>query len=389
LIEKVEDMVIDQKYNVLLMTNRSGVGGGAEQQLSSLVAGVDKKKFRVTVVSLYHGDMGTETTPGTEFFCVNRSGKYDFLPLYRMIKILLKQRIDIIQPFLSPATLFGIIPAFIVGTPVKVITERCGLRKNPGLGYKIYCRIEDIFGRKTQVAVANSGSGRSMLIERGYKKEKTMVIYNGLDTRRLEIDPARIARIREEYGLKPGKPVVGLAAWMIPAKDHAGFIKSARLIVDKKPDVNFAILGDGYLMPELKALVTYLGLTENVFFLGKQDKVADFLSIFDIGVLSSVDHEGCSNSILEYMYLGKPVVVTDVGGNRELVIPDVNGYVVPPKKPADMADKILSLLDNPEKAREMGKKGHEMAVERFSQQRMVADYQTLWLELIEKIKRRE
>jgi glycosyltransferase involved in cell wall biosynthesis len=384
----VTDQKTDQKYNVLLITNCSAAGGGAEQQLASLVAGVDKKKFNITVISLYAGGSLPQPVSGSQFMCMNRSGKYDFLPLWRMTKILRQRRIDLIQPFLSPATLFGIIPAFIVRTPVKVITERCGVRNKPGLGYKAYCKIEDLFGRNAQVAVANSGAGRDMLLERGYKEEKTMVIYNGLDTRRLSVDPGNVDRIRKEHNIKTGRPVVGIAAWMIPAKDHAGFIKSARIIVDKRPNTYFLILGGGYLMPELKVLVNYLNLNENVIFLGTQSHVGDYLSLFDIGVLSSVDHEGCSNSILEYMYLGKPVVATDVGGNHELVKPGVNGYLVPPKNPEALAASILSLIENPEKARAMGEKGRAITLERFSQQRMVADYQALWLDLMGKTKRR-
>ena len=206
----------DHKHNVLFITNFSGAGGGAEQQLQSLVAGVDKQKFQVTVVSLYYDNFGTIEVPGAQFICLNRSGKFDFLPMLKVMRILRKNHIEIIQPFLSPATLFGIVPAFLVRTPIKVITERCGLRKNPGWGYKVFCTLEDLFGRRAQVAVANSGAGQSMLIERGYKPKKTMVIYNGLVTRRLEVDPARVLKIREETGLKPEQPVVGIAAWVIP-----------------------------------------------------------------------------------------------------------------------------------------------------------------------------
>lgn len=372
----------NQQHNVLLITNYSGAGGGAEQQLLTLAAGVDKQQFRVTVVSLYHGDFEAEEVPGAEFICLQRSGKYDFSPILRLMKILKHNHIDIIQPFLSPATLFGIIPAFLVGTPIKVITERCGVRKNPGWGYKLYCILEDLFGRKAQVAVANSGAGQRMLIDRGYSAEKTMVIYNGLDTRRLKVDPAQVSKIREETGLKPGRPVVGIAAWVAPAKDHAGFIKSARIILEHRPDVRFAILGDGPLLPEIEVMVKDMHLTERVVFLGKHNRVGNYLSIFDVCVLSSADHEGCSNSILEYMFLGKPVVATDVGGNRELVIQGENGYLVPPKNPEALAEAILGLLNDPDKARRMGEKGRDKVLEQFSQERMVADYQNLWLNLL-------
>jgi glycosyltransferase involved in cell wall biosynthesis len=148
--------------------------------------------------------------------------------------------------------------------------------------------------------------------------------------------------------------------------------------------VRFAVLGEGILRPAMETLAKELGIAEKVVFLGKHVMVGNYLSLFDISVLSSIDHEGCSNSILESMFLGKPVVATDVGGNRELVIPGENGLLVPPRDPEALAQAILSLLDDPERARQMGDKGRSIVLSQFSQERMVADYQELWLNLLEK-----
>jgi glycosyltransferase involved in cell wall biosynthesis len=376
--------VRDHRPTVLLVTNYSGAGGGAEQQLLALAAGVDKKIFRVLIASLYQGNFANDTIPGVDVICLNRGGKYDFYPMLRLMKILRDNHVDIIQPFLSPATLFGIIPATLVGTPIKIITERCGVRNNPGRGYKVICALEDFFGRKSPIAVANSIAGQRMLVERGYDEKKTAVIYNGLNVKRLGVDPGRVSRIREENGLKPGQPIVGIAAWISPAKDHVGFIKCASMILKKRPEVRFAILGDGPNKLDIEVLVKDMGLTEQVVFLGMHNQVGDYLSLFDVAVLSSKDHEGCSNSILEYMYLGKPVVATDVGGNRELVKPGENGCLVPPNNPEALAQAILSLLDDPGKARRFGENGRARILAEFTQEKMVANYQSLWLDLIEK-----
>jgi L-malate glycosyltransferase len=376
--------VEDHRPTVLIVTNYSGAGGGAEQQLLALAAGVDKNRFRVLIVSLYHGNIDNGEIPGVEVICLNRSGKFDFSPMLRIMKILRQNHVDIIQPFLSPATLFGIVPASLVGTPIKIITERCGVRNNPGRGYKLICLLEDFFGRRAPIAVANSIAGQRMLIERGYKEQKTAVIYNGLNVKRLDVDPARVAKILDETGLKSGQPVVGIAAWISPAKDHAGFVKSASMILKQRPDVRFAILGGGPLKLDIEVMVKDMGLTEQVIFLGTHNQVGDYLSLFDVAVLSSKDHEGCSNSILEYMFLGKPVVATDVGGNRELVIPGENGCLVTPNNPEALAQAILSLLDDPEKARRMGERGRARVLSEFSQERMVANYQALWSDLLEK-----
>lgn len=373
----------NHRPTVLLMTNFSG-GGGAEQQLMALASGVDKQRFRVLVVTLWPGplDMEMKQISGVEFICLRRAGKFDPSPMFRIMRILSQRRVEVIQPFLSLATLFGLLPAFLVRTPVKVVTERCGVRKNQRRVSKVIGKLEDFLGRFAQIAVANSSAGQRLLMDRGYRLEKTMVIYNGLNLARLEVNPVQAAKIRAEKGLKSGDPVVGISAWINPTKGHFTFLKSARIIHERRPEVRFAVLGDGILRPDLEVMAKKLKLTEQVIFLGAHQDVGNYLSLFDVSVLSSVDHEGCSNSILEAMALGKPVVATDVGGNRELVIPGENGLLVPPGEPVALAQAILSLLDDPERARQMGEKGRARVLSQFNQEQMVAYYQELWLELL-------
>lgn len=370
---------------ILLMTNYSG-GGGAEQQLIALANGIDKQRFRVLVVTRFPGpwDAQIMQIPEVEFICLPRVGRFDFTQMVRIIRILLQRRVDVIQPFLSTATLFGFLPAFLARTPVKVATERCGIRKDQRGIYKLIGALEDLFGRFAQVAVANSLAGQRLLVDRGYRPENTRVIYNGVDFTRLGVDPVQVARIRAETGLKVGEPVVGISAWISPAKDHVTFLKSAQIIHECKPEVRFAVLGDGPLRPKLQVMAENLKLTEQVVFFGAHKEVGNYLSLFDVSVLSSIDHEGCSNSILEAMALGKPVVATDVGGNRELVIPGENGLLVPPGEPEALAQAVISLLDDTESARRMGERGRDKVLSQFSQERMVSDYQELWLNLLKR-----
>jgi glycosyltransferase involved in cell wall biosynthesis len=368
----------------MLMTNWSA-GGGAEQQLRALARGIDKQQFRVLVVTRFPGPLDEETKqiPGVEFICLQRDRKFDPLTIFRIMRILSQKRVDVVQPFLSTATLLAFLPAFLVRTPVKVVTERCGVRNEQRGIYKVIHLLEDFLGRFAQIAVANSRAGQRLLVSRGYRPEKTRVIYNGLDFTHIEVNPVEADKIRTVEGLKPGEPVVGISAWLNPAKDHFTFLKSASIIHKRKPKVRFAILGSGRLRPDLEAMVERLNLTEQVIFFGEQQQVGTYVSLFDVSVLSSIDHEGCSNSILEAMALGKPVVATDVGGNNELVIPGENGLLVPPGEPSQLAEAILFLLDNPERARQMGENGHRNIHSQFTQERMVEEYQNLWLELLQ------
>jgi len=104
--------------------------------------------------------------------------------------------------------------------------------------------------------------------------------------------------------------------------------------------------------------------------LGQTRDIASVLASADVSVLTSLK-EGCSNVLLESMAAGVPVVVTDVGGNAELVDDGVTGYVVPPRDPAAVADRVIGILENPSLASDMACAARERATSEFSTDRMV------------------
>jgi glycosyltransferase involved in cell wall biosynthesis len=372
------------RITVMLTINKLIIGG-AEQQFLELVKGLDKDRFNTIVVTLYPGgelEEEVKKIPGMEYICLNRKGKYNFFTLFTILRLLRQKRVDIVQPFLTPATFFTLLPAVIKRTPVKIITERGNLRRNPGRGYNLYLRLEDCLTRFADVVIPNSQSGKDYLITRGIKPEKIRVIYNGINTRRLTPAPAAIARIKDTLGLADDGPVVGISASLFSLKDHATFLRAAQIISGTMPQVKYIVLGDGPLRPDLEQMARELGIASRVLFVGNQSEVGPYLYAFDISCLCSKEPEGCSNSILEAMALGKPVVATEVGGNIELVEDSQTGRLVPIQNPQALADAILSLLGNPEQAREMGQRGKEKIAREFSLERMVRDYETIYKEMV-------
>lgn len=359
--------------------------GGAEQQLLELVRGLDKRRFRPIVAPLLpDGPLAPEfrAVPGVEVANLHRRGRYDFAPLWRVAALLRAHRVDIVQPFLSPATLFGLLPALLVGTPVKVVTERCGVRRNRHLGYKLYRAIEDTLTRFADAVVANSAAGRDLLLRRGISPVRIRVIYNGISLERLRVAPARVAAVRARLGVPPGGHVVGILASLTPPKGHATFLHAAAICSSLRPALRWAIVGDGPLRTELAALATRLGLAERVVFFGYQRRVADYLAACDLLVSSSRDNEGCSNSILEAMALGVPVVATDIGGNRELVQDRLTGYLVPVGDDLALAGAIEHALDGVAERRAIAARARQMVDTRFGLARMVGEYQALYADLL-------
>jgi len=159
------------------------------------------------------------------------------------------------------------------------------------------------------------------------------------------------------------------------------FLRAAARVRAAVPDAGFAIAGEGELMEELRALAAQLGIKDDVFFIGRCDRVADLLFASDIGVLSS-KAEGFANAILEYMAAGLPVVATDVGGAREAIAEGETGYTVTSSDDEKMAVRIIELLNEPERARAMGQRGKIIAAEKFSCDRHLQNTLELYDELL-------
>jgi glycosyltransferase involved in cell wall biosynthesis len=388
MIEKKRESSInrtkDDRITIMLSIDRMIIGG-AEQQFLELVKYIDKTRFRLIVVTLYPGgDLEEEikSVPNIEYVCLNRNGKLDFSILFTLLRLLRQKKVDIIQPFLTPATFFTLLPAIISRTPIKIVTERGGFRIKPGLGYSLYLRMEDWLTRFADWIIPNSEAGKNHLIGRGIKSSRIRVIYNGINLYRLTLASDKIAQIRASLELPANGLVVGISASLTPSKDHRTFLRAARLISLKMPHVKFAILGDGPLRSEMEDFTRELGIWSKTIFLGNQTEVGPYVANFDVACLCSSEAEGCSNAILEAMAFSKPVVVTDVGGNGELVKDGETGLIINARDPQLLADAILFCFKQPEQAAEMGRRAREMLISQFSLDRMVHNYEALYEETV-------
>jgi glycosyltransferase involved in cell wall biosynthesis len=371
-------------YTILYPVNRLVIGG-AEQQLLELVRGLDKEIFHPIVAPLYPGgglEAEFRAVPGLDIIDLNRHGKFDPSPLWKVTRLLRSRRIDIVQPFLSPATFFGLLPALTRESTKTIVTERCGVRKTRGLGYKTYRTMEDWFSRLADVIVPNSIAGEEMLLARGLPQSRIRVIYNGINLERLVVDAAATDDHRSRISAGKDVFVAGMLASLTPAKGHATAIRAIADLRDRLPGIRLAIVGDGPLRSQLQALVAELDLTEHVTFFGYRRDVADLLATFDVLISASRDNEGCSNSILEAMALGVPVIATDIGGNRELVRPGDTGRLVTPNDPASLSDAIARTIQDRDETLAMTVHARERIHAQFSSERMIHDYQDLYAELL-------
>ena len=197
-------------------------------------------------------------------------------------------------------------------------------------------------------------------------ESRRVCIYNGFDFKRLEgLPPAE--GVRRDLQVDTPK-IVSMVASFTRRKDYDTYIRAAELVLGKRDDVTFLALGDGPELEHCKSLVSAKN-RNRVRFLGWVQNVEAVMNASDIGVLTSYA-EGISNSILEFMALGKPVVATDKGGTKEILVQGETGYLVPTKEPEQVARRVIELLDDREKSISFGKKGKERALGLFDIEQM-------------------
>jgi L-malate glycosyltransferase len=273
-------------------------------------------------------------------------------------------KIEIIHTHDFYTNIFGMLAAQIIKVPLAIASKR----ETGGMRSRWQKRIERFAFRQANAIVANSEAVKNYLVAEGIPAEKIRVIYNGLDLERLTPKITDRKTICEELGLPADENIkfIALVANLRhKVKNQPMFLRAAQKVLPRFPHAHFVLAGEGKLRESLENLAAELKIAENTHFIGGCAHVPELLSISSAGVLTSFN-EGFSNAILEYMAAGIPVVATNVGGAGEAIIENETGFLVASDDPEAMANRLIELLDDEEKAREFGAKGRAVVGEKFS-----------------------
>ena len=168
-------------------------------------------------------------------------------------------------------------------------------------------------------------------------------------------------------------------------KDYKALINAAVSFISHNDNIRFVLIGDGADFNEIKSSVP-VSLLNKIIFLGKRSDVESIVNIFDVGILltnTKVHGEGISNSIIEYMALGKPVIATRGGGTNEVVIDNQNGFLLDADNNKDqLIEKIETLMKDKNLMMDLGKNGNQMAHEKFDLKIMTSHYKTIYQKLL-------
>ena len=272
----------------------------------------------------------------------------------------------------------------MAGVPVRIASKR----ETSGLRSRAQLLTESVAFRLSDAVVVNAEAVRTYLLERGVAPAKPLVIYNAVNLARfpshLECSAAQaMVRAQLTPALAASRPkfVTMVANMHHEVKGHRMLLSAMRRVCDRLPDAVLLLVGEGKRQETFRALARELGIADNVVFLGHRENVPELMRMSDVCVLSSIA-EGFSNSILEYMASMKPVVATDVGGAREAITDAQTGYVVSSGDDVAMAERIILLLGDTAKAREMGQAGRKVIEEQFSRETLVSKTEQLYASLL-------
>lgn len=280
--------------------------------------------------------------------------------------------------FLLPASYYmgGVIS---VGLGVsKGIMWRRSLNNYQKSVRPVFGRVERWLHHRMAAIIGNSQRVVDQLVfEEGAPAERTFLVHNGI-----EIAPAasaaRRAEVRAILGIRDGTVVMVIVANLIPYKGHHDLIEACRRLQTKTPWKLLIVGGDSSgIQDVLNETVARWDLRDRIEFLGLRSDARDIMSGADIGILCSHE-EGFSNAILECMAAGLPMVVTDVGGNREAVVDGESGFVVPARDPEAMADALRLLIDDPRLREKFGAAGAGRVRENFGLARCIARYERIF-----------
>lgn len=373
------------KPNVLFIIDSFEQGGSERQAMQLLTQLHASGKCRVYLACLQNrGSLRAEADRlgigEIHEYALNSFYDLNFATQLRsLVRFIKEKKIEVVHTHCFYTNIFGMTGAFLAGVRARVTSKG----ETDGFRTPMQKRAERAAFRLSHRVIANCLVVQNQLVREGVSPAKIIQHYNGLDLERLKV---REGLRREEalagFGLPSERRYLSIVANLRnPVKDHPMFLRAAARVRAAVPDAGFAIAGEGELMQSLRELASELGLQDDVFFIGRCDRVADLLFASTIGVLSS-KAEGFANAILEYMAAGLPVVATEVGGAREAIAEGETGYTVASGDDEKMAARIIELLNEPEKARAMGQRGKVVAAEKFSCDRHLQNTLELYDELL-------
>ena len=355
--------------------------GGMENGVANLVNHLDPQRFRSAIYVMADADGFAERVRDpSQVVVLNQRAGNDPKIAFRLARRFRQAQPAIVHTHGWGTLLEGFLAAKLARVPIVVHGEHGSIetrRRNIWV-QRLAWPFAD------QLLSVSENHRRTLAATIGVPPERIKAIPNGVDLTRYRVrSPSQVLALRQRYHIPPDHLVLGSVGRLVEVKQYQHLLMAFAALQRQPASIpcRVVLIGDGPLRGELTALARQLGIQNHVHFLGRQDHVHELLNLLDIFVLTS-HSEGMSNTILEAMATGLPVVATDVGGTPELVVDGQTGVLVPPQAPDSLAQALAGLLANPERRGEMGRQARQRVEDIFALSVMVRAYETLYEQLV-------
>ncbi|MBD3271804.1 MAG: glycosyltransferase [Elusimicrobia bacterium] len=337
---------------------------GGERQAYFLIRALTRAQYVNIVAAPRSGEFAKRTAslPCTHVDC-DPWGEWDMIAGWKLSRIAAVHKVDIIHAHTAHA--LGVCALASLFSSARLVASRrvdFHLKKHMFSSWK--------YGRADMIIAISNGI-KNVLREDNIPDDKITVVHSGveIDKRIKGVAP----QSKQSLHIPDGALVVGAVGALAPHKDHLTLCKAALMVRKKIPSVVFLIVGDGPLRDKLKCFITQNQLERTVIMTGFRNDVDDLIEIMDVYAVSSY-LEGMGTATLDAMVFKKPVVATRTGGIPEIVADNHSGYLVPPRDPQALAEKIIDLVEQPDLRERFGKNGfervHQFSVEAMAEKTM-------------------
>ena len=340
--------------------------GGKERRLVELIKGLsDNNEIEMEIVLTKENVHYEEIfSTGIKIHYALRNFKKDLSPFYRFYKIAKNFSPDIIHVWSNLVAYYAIPAKVMLRIPMinNQITNAKVSNGNRFLGHKFPFLFSDRI-------ISNTMAGLD-----AYRPpdEKSRVIYNGFDFKRIEnLEDSKL--VRKRFGITTDK-VIAMVASFNEKKDYKCYLEAAKILLEDDEEITFLCIGAGNFEPYMELVGEQY--KTRILFLGRQANVESIMSICKIGVLvTRFSHaEGISNALLEFCALGIPVVASDSGGNKEIVKNGESGYLIPLSSSMDLANRIQDIINDDHKQIVLGQNARRIVTEKFTIGKMIDSF---------------
>jgi len=360
-------------YNILYIDSNEFIGGG-QVSLKELIRLLDRKNFNPIAVLPEKSLLACELKKlniTIELLNLPSFKAFNVLSIFHLIRIIKKNKIDLIHANTSRAMLYAIISTKFCHRPT-IWHVRVADRDNPLYDFMLYKSADRVI---TVSHAVKNRFGR-------FNQNKTTVIYNGVDID-IFTQKNKSGQFRKESGLSDSDFLIGVIGRISPEKGLEYLIQAIPEMSAIIPSLKVVVVGAGEpdYVSRIKTLSNELRLDKDIIFTGFRPDIPAIINDIDLICLPSTT-EGFNRTIMEAMAVGKPVIATEVGGNKEIIKSGTTGILIPPSNSKAISEAVINLYNNKDALQKIASSARNNVEQFFNIRKTVMETENLYRQVL-------